>query len=308
VAVFAGNVPIIGKAAQGWLTQGQGGKVLAVVNHATYLLTDKEEVIWLVSGESPMHHRCVRWPVPLPRLSVDTTYIVRDRSIHLDSGKKLDLHSSQIWEAPSINLQEITGLEEFHEKLFPVVETFLSQETPRGYGLFIRSILEIAGKKIENPSLQQEDILTSTARPMVKRIAEACLSHDLSKVLKDAEPLVGLGEGLTPSGDDFLGGLFFAHFMLRYSFPNMLNLELPNLHGWMDANQSSTNLISYTLLKDNSLGHALEPLNQFGIGLLRDQPVENIISAASKLIKVGHSTGWSLLSGFVTGMLLALPY
>jgi hypothetical protein len=82
-------------------------------------------------------------------------------------------------------------------------------------------------------------------------------------------------------------------------------LEFKNLPEWINAIQSRTNLISFALLEDNITGHALEPLNRFGIALLTNQPLENASSAASDLIKVGHSTGWSLLTGFLVGMLLA---
>ena len=147
--------------------------------------------------------------------------------------------------------------------------------------------------------------MTRFARPVIERIAKACFHHDAHKVLKEAGHLVGLGEGLTPSGDDFLGGLFFARSLLFGAFPTLLPLEFSNLKEWIDTSQPRTNLISFNLLKDNIAGHALEPLNQVGIALLTSQPVEQVISSASELIKVGHSTGWSLLAGFVTGMLLA---
>jgi hypothetical protein len=40
------QVPIIDEAALGWLLQSWYGKVLAVVNHATTLLTEEEEMVW----------------------------------------------------------------------------------------------------------------------------------------------------------------------------------------------------------------------------------------------------------------------
>jgi hypothetical protein len=116
--------------------------------------------------------------------------------------------------------------------------------------------------------------------------------------------LIGLGEGLTPSGDDFLGGLLFARHLLSCSYPHLLYLELSNLTEWIDANQPRTNLISFVLLKDNAAGYALDPLNRLGIALLTNQTVENANFAASDLLSVGHSTGWSLLTGFLVGMLL----
>jgi hypothetical protein len=305
MAVLVNKVPILGEAANSWLTQGGGGKVLAAVNHATYLLTEHGELIWLATPESPKHRRCILWPAPLPNLAVDSIFTTRDRSIDLESGTKLDFRTSEVWKAPVIPVQDIIELDILPYRFFTVVETFLSQESPPGVGVFVRLVLQIARKKEVNLSFQPGDFLTRSAWSVVERIARACLRHDPSEILKKAEALIGLGEGLTPAGDDFLGGLFFACFMLSCSYPYIHFRELDDLPEWVDAHQSRTNQISFALLRDNASGHALEPLNRFGIALLTNQPVEILTSAASDLIKVGHSTGWSLLAGYVTGMLLA---
>jgi hypothetical protein len=307
MSILANKVPILGETAYSWLTQSRGGKVLASVNHAIYLLSTEGEVTWLASMESPLHRRCILWPAPLPNLAVGLTYTTRGYLVDMESGMKLDFRSSQVWEAPLIHVQEVMELDKIPYRLFAVVETFLSRELAVGVGSFIWPILQIVRKKEVVPNFQMGDVLTRSAWPMIERIARVCLDHDPSAILKESEALIGLGEGLTPSGDDFLGGLFFARFLLSCSYPTIHYWELDNLPGWVDAHQSRTNQISLALLKDNASGHALEPLNRFGITLLTNQPVESAISAASDLIKVGHSTGWSLLAGFVTGMLLACP-
>jgi hypothetical protein len=298
------NVPILGSAARGWLTQGNRGRVLAVVNHAAYLLTEGGEVVWLVSPQGPMHRRCVRWPVALPSLSVDTPYMVRDRFIDLESGKKMDLRSSQVWQAPAFPVKDVIDLGKLPGKLFAVMEPLLSRELPLGFGIFIRPLLQIAGEKEVNPGFQPGDVLARSAWPVIEKIARSCLRHDLSGIEKEADALVGLGEGLTPSGDDFLGGIFFSRTLLACAYPNQTYLHNIDLAGWIEAIRPRTNLISFGLLQDNISGHALEPLNHFGFALLTHRPLEEVTSAALDLIQVGHSTGWSLLAGFLTGMLM----
>jgi hypothetical protein len=307
MAVLVNKIPVLGEVVSSWLTQGQRGKVLAVVNHATYLLTEQGELVWLATTESPKHRRCINWPAPLPRLAVDSTFTIRGQSIDLESGAKLNFRTSHVWESPALPVGDVIEIEQLPDKLFAVCESFLARKTPFGCGTFIRPVLQIAKKQASSTGFQPENILTLTAWPIVERIARACLGHDLSEVLKEAEALVGLGEGLTPSGDDFLGGLFFARFLLSCSYPYIHFWDPDDLPKWVDAHRSRTNQISFAFLKDNASGHALEPLNQFGIALLTNQPVEIVTSAASDLITVGHSTGWSLLAGFVTGMLLATP-
>ena len=307
MAPFVVTVPIMGKAARLWLSDGQRGKVLASVNHATYLLTEAGELVWLATPESPKHRRCIQCPPPLPRLAVDSTFTIRARLIVLESGTELKLGAAQVWEAPALPVNEVIDFGILPFKLFAVVASFLARETPAGFGAFIRPVLQIAEKQASTSGFQPEDIFSKTAWPVVEKIARACLSHDLPTVLEQADALIGLGEGLTPAGDDFLGGLFFTRYLLSCSYSQYHYLKLGDLSKWIDANQPRTNRISYTLLKDNIYGHALEPLNRLGLALLTNQPVEIAGSAASDLIKVGHSTGWSLLTGFLVGMLPVFP-
>jgi len=302
---FPGQAPIMGEAARLWLSHAQRGKVLAAVNHATYLLTETGELVWLAAAESPRHRRCILWPLPLPRPAVDSTFTIRGRSIILGPGTYLNFRNSQLWSSPVLTVGDVIEIGQIPAKLFAVCDLILARETPVGVGTFIQPALQIAKQPGSSTGFQPDDILTQQSWPVVERITRACMSHDLPAVLIQAEALIGLGEGLTPSGDDFLGGLFFARHLLACAYPHLLCLKLSNLPEWVDAYRSNTNLISFVLLKDNISGHALDPLNHFGVALLTNQPLENASSAASDLIKVGHSTGWSLLAGFLVGMLLA---
>lgn len=295
----------MGAAARNWLLPGQCGKVLAAVSHTTYLLTDAGELAWLATPESPKHRRCIQWPAEFPRLTVDSLFTIRGHSINFGSGTELDLRASHVWESPAMPAGDVIQIGRLPDRMFAACELFLTRETPVGVGTFIRPVLQTAKNPDSDAGFRPENIPTMKAWPVVERIARACLGHDLSEVLKEAEALVGLGEGLTPSGDDFLGGLFFTRYLLASAYPNLAYLEIPDLAEWIEAIQPRTNLISFVLLKDNVSGHALEPLNRFGVAVLTNQPLETARKAASDLIQVGHSTGWSLLTGFLVGMLLA---
>jgi len=306
MALFSGNIPVIGKTARDWLPLGQRGVVFAAINHANYLLTDEGELFWLATPHSPKHRRCIQLPEPLPRLVVGSTFTIRRQSIDLEEGPQLDLDSSQVWENSALPVCDVIAIEKLPGKLITFYEIFQSIETPIGFGSFIPLILQIAAGQGSFTHFQSENIVIMAGWQNIDRIARSCISHDFNAVLDEAESLVGLGEGLTPSGDDFLGGLFFARSLLACAYPNLEYLQNSDLEGWIESIRPRTNLISYVLLKDNNSGHALEPLNRFGIAVLTDHMTEDVILAISDLIKVGHSTGWSLLAGFLMGMLLVI--
>ena len=121
-----GKTPIIGKAASLWLSPGRRGKVLSGIAQTAYLLLDTGELVWLASPESPLHRRCIRWPVRLPGLADGTTFLVQDRSIDFASGIKLDLYNSEIWEAPLVPIREVVAPARLPAKLFDMHETLLS--------------------------------------------------------------------------------------------------------------------------------------------------------------------------------------
>jgi len=122
--------------------------------------------------------------------------------------------------------------------------------------------------------------------------------------MEEVRGLVGLGEGLTPSGDDFIGGLLFCRKILQDSYPDILDLEFPKLPGFIESIQASTNTISHTFLKDHAEGHGFEPIHLFANAFLTGQPDDLLHKILVDLTHIGHSTGWDLLTGFLTGMLL----
>jgi hypothetical protein len=123
--------------------------------------------------------------------------------------------------------------------------------------------------------------------------------------MEEAQALVGLGEGLTPSGDDFIGGYLFCREILQDSYPDTLNLEIPSLPDFIETIRTSTNIISYTFLKDHANGHGFEPLHLLAGTLLTGQSDDLLGRIIADLTHIGHSTGWDLLTGFLTGLLLA---
>jgi hypothetical protein len=121
-----------------------------------------------------------------------------------------------------------------------------------------------------------------------------------SKALQaSAIRVLGLGNGLTPSGDDFLGGIFFA--LAHRPHPKWL-LGMPalqaNLH---KACEASTNPISAALLTNNMTGKSFGELHDI-LDALESNDSRFIAATTDALLDVGSSSGADLLAG----LLLAL--
>jgi hypothetical protein len=135
-------------------------------------------------------------------------------------------------------------------------------------------------------------------------LAQACLEQDLRLVTRRGKELVGLGYGLTPSGDDFLGGLLFAARSLHQACPGDFIWDddaIFDLLGWA---RTRTHPISHAVFSDLALGHGPEPLHDLMSGLLEGRGFKSNLDAALRVAAIGHSSGWDLLAGVVTGMLM----
>jgi len=109
----------------------------------------------------------------------------------------------------------------------------------------------------------------------------------------EAEQLIGLGPGLTPSGDDYLGGILVA---LRWVGRDA---QADSLWRWLEPRLASrTGELSIAHLAAAASGEAHEAVH----GLLEDLSAweaPDLHPALARLDAVGHSSGWDALAGIV---------
>lgn len=128
--------------------------------------------------------------------------------------------------------------------------------------------------------------LSAHAQPALDRLQRWLGGADLGV---EAEALIGLGPGLTPSGDDYLGGMLIA---LRASArPTQANA----LWRWLKPRLERTSAISAAHLAAAAEGEAHEALHACLLGLSEAEPRWEARLAA--LDAIGHCSGWDALAG-----------
>jgi hypothetical protein len=140
------------------------------------------------------------------------------------------------------------------------------------------------------------DLVLDKARSHVAALARACAADDASAFGDAARPLLGLGPGLTPSGDDFVGGALFARRVLVGMIPAW---EAAARRLVADA-ATLTHPISARLLGDLAAGEAWAPLHDLATALTAED-VDGAIIAARAVTLLGHTSGWDLLAGLLSG-------
>jgi hypothetical protein len=189
-------------------------------------------------------------------------------------------------------------------RILPRVQDLFSRldlSGAQGFGTFIPGLLQLSRSASIAPTAESSDPVLVFARPLVIDVAGACRENQPSLILRRASALIGLGAGLTPSGDDFVGGLLFAMKTLQDAY----RLQGPLVDSFdLAPFEAQTHPISFTLLQDLARGHAVSPLHQLLTGILRAEPFDFVQRSFARLTRLGHSTGWDLLAGMVTGLLI----
>ena len=132
------------------------------------------------------------------------------------------------------------------------------------------------------------------ARPRLDALAQALRAQDCVAFEAAALRVLGLGHGLTPSGDDLLGGILFT---LAHAPIPAWRSAMPGLHARIrSAAESATNPISAALLDDLMRGSSYRVLHGVFDAFHAGQagPINDAVQA---LLRLGSSSGGDMLAG-----------
>ncbi len=296
------QVTSIGRFAFDLLSSTRQLEVMAAFSKAVFLRASDGEIVWLVEPGSPMHRRAMQTAASLAGLTVGTTLSPFRQHLNPEAGVCLDGSQAVLWDEPALPYHRTSSPVNLVETFRAVLHQLLQTNQPSGFGYLLSAIME--GIPLESSSFLEGKTpsLSRLTLQAVDRIRECLWRQDYVGLPMPTVSLIGLGEGLTPSGDDFLGGLFHSRYILDEIHPDW-KVHTRNYSDFIHNSRHLTNEISFTLLQDHALGHTLEPLHLLGSGLLAGQSPEYLLSPARALVDIGHSTGWDLLTGFSVGLL-----
>ncbi len=127
-------------------------------------------------------------------------------------------------------------------------------------------------------------------------------SLDSQGVSKASSRLIGLGPGLTPSGDDVLAGVMAAGVFFSLAYEG-LRSEVRRINSWIISKvPGRTTTHSQILLNDASSGEIVRPLGQLLQGILCGDEVLSLISLTRQVMALGESSGKDTLVGVLIGL------
>lgn len=139
------------------------------------------------------------------------------------------------------------------------------------------------------------------SRAAARVLAGACVRDDAEAAAAAAMALLGLGSGLTPSGDDFVGAAFFARVLVARAGAGEARRWRTAADRVLAAAPAFTHPISVALLGDLLDGCAYGPLHDLAHLLATRACAAVVDEAARAVVRIGHTSGWDMLAGFIAG-------
>jgi hypothetical protein len=274
----------VGDTARRSIDGASVARVVAALRHSLYLEV-AGEIVWLGPPGSTLHRRAIVTGDPL---DVDGATRVET---------SFDLRAAHEWRPRSLDQPlDSAVLARESRRLIALVHRL---GRPDGFGALL------AGQRPAFPLDHAEE--------RARRFLDACARNDPAAATAMGEGLLGLGPGLTPSGDDLVGGAFFARRLTEWGAPTAPPIPPRRafIDDWKNAAavvraraRERTHAISATLLDDLLDGSGHAPLHDLAQALTRSDEAA-ALDAAARLVRIGHSSGWDILTGFLGALCAA---
>jgi hypothetical protein len=264
------------------LASGGRAEILAPLSTSAYA-TAAGELIWIGPSGIPLHPRSVTVSAGTPLRAGDVVSV--------------DLGVTTAWRPAPLP----DGLPEVREAGRMLDTALCALGPPRGLASLIAPLDDADATAEANARAGNGATVAARARPHARALARACAEESPRAAVEAARPLLGLGTGLTPSGDDYVGGALFARRVLPTCDRSGWDAAIA---GIVDEATTRTHPISATLLRDLACGESWAPLHDLA-SALHDADDDHCRHAARELSGIGSTSGWDILAGFLAVLALA---
>jgi hypothetical protein len=238
-------------------------------------------------------------------LSVGEEVLVKEKRLEISgSGLNVEFEGAKPWNPlPSLPGRPLR-VSKIRRNL-DLLEKTLCADTPHGgerksFQERLRGVFEAI----------EYNALSENSRNLFRnRISEACeelffclANGESVNALKAVDKLIGLGPGLTPSGDDLLTGVMAAGVFFSMVCP-AISLQVRSLNSQIAARAfKRTTVFGQMMLSDASGGEVVQPVGELLQTLLCSKEGDSLFRKARQVMAIGESSGKDMLAGVILGM------
>ncbi|MGH9437971.1 MAG: DUF2877 domain-containing protein [Terriglobia bacterium] len=274
----------LGPIALRALSHSNSGEVKAVFDHAFYIVIGQE---WICIGDStlpagPLNVQLLDF---LPSSGIRNlitvgSFVSNGPRLRVGKNFVIDTDRSTHWRPPRVSKFQDLSL----------CSTTCCLDAARSFNIPIDGLAPIL-----RPD-EYDTPITIISRSVINYLHQLISCH--SSVTQSIEvtkitPLVGLGPGLTPAGDDFLVGMLVTLRLAGYS--KLVNGIWRALVPLID---SRTNAISAAHLRAAAEGYGSNSLHLL-LKAIFEADIEIMSERISELVARGHTSGWDALTGVI---------
>lgn len=286
--------------------QPRYGRVLAVFERAFVLQTPGSDLVAVVLpqiGNGPLNVVVDAQAADLTELEPGTPARIGKGTLAF-GGMEISLSQAAIWE-PCPNWKRLRAEHNAMTDLLPWVQAFALRHAPERSGLLAllpqrsRSFPPDLAMRSERSQLERQDYsgapAASDAWPTLLQEAVVALqagwAGDAARWREAGARLVGLGEGLTPSGDDLLAGVMLWTWLAHPAPQDVCQILL-------EAAIGRTTMLSVAFLRAAARGECNAAWHRF-LDALADGERDQLSCAVQEVLSFGHTSGVDTLTGFL---------
>lgn len=281
------------------------GLVHSVFHHACNMIVNDQSLITLLSSSLYNVPQGVRLDTPSDFIFADYLELgqpvgCRANVIRFSrSSLSIDLRSARPWR-PNLSALRIDLKDPSTFRAWRTVwEKLRCQQ--RNHGL--TAILTEDSKRGKNQSLASDTkMLVQTARESIPSLLYATAKIQVDKAVSALKPLIGLGPGLTPSGDDFIVGYLTGLWSTAGVERSRKNF-LSSIGNWLANSLNGTNEIGRTYIRYAIEGEVSEPLAVLARRIAQGENTNSIKESIETACRVGSTSGTDGLLGLLLAIL-----
>ena len=279
------------------------GVIHSIFHQACNVSLESDALLTLVSSEKGTPSQGIRLGTPpkftfLDQLRVGQSVACRGGILRI-SGSELsvDLRTASLWHI------DLKGLRiDLHQRdraqAWTVAWLELGKHR-RGNGIsaMIAAIPVPRQYPVTSPGIKT---LVERAVQTVPALIDATSNLQVDAAIIAFRPLIGLGPGLTPSGDDFIVGYLAGLWSTTGSDSSRLRF-MSSLGAWLSQAAAGTNVISRTYIKSAINGNVSEPIATLAQRVGQAKSMDSVREAARTALQVGNTSGADGVLGLLLG-------
>jgi hypothetical protein len=280
--------------ARAWLKNGSHARVLYIFDEACNLIDGDSEVLALVLpriGDGPFS--IVLPPVHFPTLISSTSTISRTEDCLRVGRLAIELRSARVWN-PRPDWDQLRASKNRLEAALQDVLASMTRMAPSE---------SLAGLVLPMPEMGSDlgARLLRHAREPAGKLVHGLRSRDEDLIREGAAGLAGLGNGLTPAGDDWImGSLLGAYIHLDEGNASRAAAAA------MDVIGNRTTALSTAMLRAAARGECSAPWHELLQAMQRAEP-RAIGASVERVVARGHTSGADALAGFAAVLGKEIP-